>query len=169
MLTFRTAGPDDWPALWSILEPVARAGETYCWDMSMDEDAGRREWLPGPSGPDPSLTVLVAVDGRADRVVGTAQLHANRGGNGSHVANASFLVAAEAGGRGVGRALAGHVLEQARAAGYTAMQFNAVVETNVRAVALWTSLGFDIVGTVPGGFLHPTMGPTGLHIMHRIL
>jgi GNAT superfamily N-acetyltransferase len=169
MLRFRPAGPDDWPALWAIMEPVARAGETYCWDTSMDEATGRLEWLPGPGGADPTLVVLVAVDAETDRVVGTAQLHANRGGNGAHVANASFLVAAEAGGRGVGRALAEHVLQEARAAGYTAMQFNAVVQTNDRAVALWTSLGFVIVGTVPGAFLHPSAGPTGLHIMHRFL
>ncbi|WP_247826875.1 GNAT family N-acetyltransferase [Arthrobacter antioxidans] len=169
MLQFRMAVPEDWPAIWDILRPVARAGETYCWVPSMDEAAGRREWLPGPSGADRTLTVFVAVDGDSDRVVGTAQLHANRGGNGAHVANASFLVAADAGGRGVGRALAGHVLGEARAAGYTAMQFNAVVQTNERAVALWVSLGFAIVGTVPGAFLHPTAGPTGLHIMHRFL
>ncbi len=169
MLQFREAGPDDWPALWAILEPVARAGETYCWDTSMDEAAGRLEWLPGPDGADPTLVVLLAVDPETDRVVGTAQLHANRGGNGAHVANASFLVAADAGGRGVGRALAEHVLDEARAAGYTAMQFNAVVQTNERAVALWLSLGFVVVGTVPGAFLHPAAGPTGLHIMHRFL
>jgi GNAT superfamily N-acetyltransferase len=169
MLQFRSAAPGDWPALWAIMEPVARAGETYCWDTSMDEAAGRLEWLPGADGTDPTLVVHVAVDAETDRVVGTAQLHANRGGNGAHVANASFLVAADAGGRGVGRALAGHVLDEARAAGYTAMQFNAVVQTNERAVALWVSLGFAIVGTVPGAFLHPSAGPTGLHIMHRFL
>lgn len=169
MLTFRMAGPQDWPAIWAIMEPVVRGGETYCWNTSMDEDASRREWLPGPAGPDPTLTVFVAVDSDADRVVGTAQLHANRAGNGDHVANASFLVAADAGGRGVGRALAGHVLEEARSAGYAAMQFNAVVQTNERAVALWTSLGFDIIGTVPRAFRHPSAGPTGLHIMHRFL
>ena len=169
MLQFRTAGPEDWPALWSIMEPVVRAGETYCWDPSMDEEAGRLEWLPGPAGADPTLVVLVAVDAGTGRVLGTAQLHANRGGNGAHVANASFLVAADAGGRGVGRALAVHVLDAARAAGYTAMQFNAVVQTNERAVALWASLGFAIVGTVPRAFLHPSAGPTGLHIMHRLL
>ncbi|WP_104166289.1 GNAT family N-acetyltransferase [Arthrobacter sp. SX1312] len=169
MLRFRVAVPEDWPAIWDILRPVARAGETYCWDTSLDEAAGRLEWLPGAAGTDPTLVVVVAVEADTGRVVGTAQLHANRGGNGAHVANASFLVAADAGGRGVGRALAGHVLEEAGAAGYTAMQFNAVVQTNERAVALWISLGFAIVGTVPGAFLHPSAGPTGLHIMHRFL
>ncbi|MEC5199178.1 L-amino acid N-acyltransferase YncA [Arthrobacter sp. PL16] len=169
MLRFRVAREEDWPAIWAIMEPVTRAGETYCWDTSMDEAAARLEWLPGSEGPDPTLVVFVVVDPSTNRVVGTAQLHANRGGNGAHVSNASFLVAADAGGRGIGRALAGHVLEEARLAGYAAMQFNAVVQTNERAVALWMSLGFAVVGTVPGAFLHPTAGPTGLHIMHRFL
>jgi L-amino acid N-acyltransferase YncA len=168
MFTVRGAVAGDWPAIWAILEPVARAGETYCWDTSMQEEAGRLEWLPGPAGADPTLQVFVAVEDGV-RVVGTAQLHANRGGPGSHVANASFLVSADAGGKGVGRRLAEFVLEEAKAAGYTAVQFNAVVQTNERAVRLWQSLGFDIVGTVPGAFLHPTAGPTGLHIMHRTL
>lgn len=166
-MQFRPAVPRDWDELWAIMEPVLRAGETYCWDTMLDEAAGRHEWLPGPAGPDPTLRVLVALE--EGNVVGTAQLHANRGGNGNHVANASFLVAADAAGRGVGRALAEHVLEEARAEGYTAMQFNAVVQTNERAVTLWESLGFRIVGTVPGAFRHPVVGPTGLHIMHREL
>lgn len=169
MLRFRQAGAGDWPALWTLMEPVVRAGETYCWERDMDEEAARREWLPGPAGPDPTLTVFVALDPATDRVLATAQVHANRGGPGAHVANASFLVAAEAAGRGVGRALAGHVLAEARTRGYTAMQFNAVVQTNERAVALWTSLGFGIIGTVPRAFDHPVLGPTGLHIMHRFL
>lgn len=169
MLRFRPAGPGDWPAIWAIMEPVARAGETYCWDRAMDEAAGRREWLPGAEGPDPTLAVFVAVEPGTDRVLATAQLHANRAGPGAHVANASFLVAADAAGRGVGRALAEHVLAEARISGYTAMQFNAVVQTNERAVALWTSLGFEVVGTVPGAFRHPALGATGLHVMHRFL
>jgi GNAT superfamily N-acetyltransferase len=172
MPVFRRAVPADWPALWAIMEPVVRAGETYCWDTAMDEDAARLEWLPGPAGTDPTLVVFAAVEDTghgAGRILGTAQLHANRGGNGAHVANASFLVASDAGGRGVGRALAEFVLEEARAAGYEAMQFNAVVETNRRAAALWTSLGFRVVGTVPAGFRHPVRGLVDLLVMHRFL
>jgi GNAT superfamily N-acetyltransferase len=73
------------------------------------------------------------------------------------------------GGRGVGRALGEHALDWARTEGYRAMQFNAVVETNTRAVALWRSLGFEVIGTLPEGFEHPTEGFVGLHIMHRRL
>jgi ribosomal protein S18 acetylase RimI-like enzyme len=72
-------------------------------------------------------------------------------------------------GKGVGRALAQHVIEQARADGYRAMAFNAVVETNTVAVALWRSLGFEVVATLPEGFHHPVHGYVGLHVMFRPL
>ena len=166
MRAVRTAVPGDWAALWRVMEPVVRAGDTYCWDPAMDEEAARREWFPEVP-PDPTLSVYVAIDDEV--VVGTAQLHANRGGNGSHVANASFMVAGDAGGKGIARLLAAYVMEEARGRGYEYMQFNAVVQTNERAVALWQSLGFTVVGTVPNAFRHPVLGPTGLHIMYRML
>ncbi|MBG6189153.1 ribosomal protein S18 acetylase RimI-like enzyme [Arthrobacter sp. CAN_A212] len=180
-LHLRPATEADWPDLWAIMEPVARAGETYCWDTGLSEAQARIEWL-APA--DPTMRVYVAevftgastVTDQSTRgadghraVVGTAQLHANRGGGGAHVANASFLVAGDAGGLGVGRALAAHVLAQARVQGYRAMQFNAVVATNTRAVRLWESLGFRILTTVPGAFRHPVAGFVGLHIMFRDL
>ena len=112
---------------------------------------------------------LASSSGRTGRVVATARLAPNQPGLGAHVANAAFMVAPESAGAGIGRRLAEHVLEQARLRGYVAMQFNAVVETNAAAVALWRSLGFTIIGTVPGAFRHPTAGPVGLHVMHRAL
>jgi GNAT superfamily N-acetyltransferase len=93
----------------------------------------------------------------------------NRLGPGAHVATASFMVAGDARGRGVGRALGEYALAWARAQGYAAMQFNAVVETNHVAVRLWQALGFRIIGTVPEAFEHPTLGRVGLHVMHRYL
>jgi GNAT superfamily N-acetyltransferase len=96
-------------------------------------------------------------------------VHPNQAGPGAHVANASFMVDPRAGGRGVGRALGEYAIAWARSNGYRAMQFNAVVETNARAVALWRSLGFEIIGTVPEAFRHPVHGYVGLHIMHRRL
>lgn len=165
-LHVRAATEADWPALWAIMEPVLRAGETYCWDTDLSEAQARVEWL-APA--DATMRVYVAELMPGGAVVGTAQLHANRGGGGAHVANASFLVAGDAGGRGVGRVLAGQVLAQAREQGYRAMQFNAVVETNTRAVRLWESLGFGILATVPGAFRHPAEGFVGLHLMFREL
>lgn len=103
------------------------------------------------------------------RLLGTAKVGPNRPGPGSHVATASFMVAGAARGRGVGRALGEYALDWARTAGYAAMQFNAVVESNEAAVRLWQALGFHIVGTVPEAFAHPSNGRVGLHIMHRSL
>ncbi|MFD8819047.1 GNAT family N-acetyltransferase, partial [Streptomyces sp. NPDC059627] len=100
--------------------------------------------------------------------VGSAYLTPNYGGPAEGVANAGFMVDPDRGGQGIGRALAEHILAEARAHGYRAMVFNAVVETNP-AVALWTSLGFTILGTVPQAFDHPKHGPVGLHIMYRAL
>jgi GNAT superfamily N-acetyltransferase len=149
--------------MWAFMEPIVRAGETYAWDTALHADAVRRMWFPAPPG-----RTVVAVDA-AGRIVGTAETQPNRDGPGAHVANASFMVDPAYAGRGVGRALGEHVLAQARADGYRAMQFNAVVETNAAAVALWRSLGFEVLATVPEAFRHPTHGDVGLHLMWRRL
>lgn len=161
----RTATDDDWPAIWPIWRAVVAAGDTYVWDLAaMGEAEARAAWmLPPPA------EVLVAVDPADGAVVGTAEIRPNQVGRGSHVANASFMVAPASAGRGVGRALADEVLDRARAAGYRAMQFNAVVATNTRAIALWESIGFSVVGRVPGAFHHADQGDVDLLIMHRVL
>jgi GNAT superfamily N-acetyltransferase len=100
---------------------------------------------------------VLATD-REGTVLGTANMYANRGGPGSHVASASFMVDPQRAGLGVARALGEHVLEWARESGFRAIQFNAVAETNARAVALWRSLGFEVLTTVPEGFDHPAHG-----------
>jgi GNAT superfamily N-acetyltransferase len=87
----------------------------------------------------PGRTV-VAVD--AETVVGTATMGPNRPGRGDHIATASLLVSPAMRGRGIGRALGEHVVAWAIGSGYRGIQFNAVVESNHAAVALWHSLGF---------------------------
>ncbi len=159
----RDAGPADWPAIWPFLQRTIAAGETLTCDREFSEQQARAMWLLDPPG---HTVVAVAADGA---VLGTAKMHPNHGGPGAHVANASFVVAPEHAGRGVGRALGEHVLDRARAEGYRAMQFNAVVEVNNRAVGLWRSLGFEVLATVPAAFYHPAEGYVGLHIMYRRL
>jgi L-amino acid N-acyltransferase YncA len=161
-MRIREATSEDWVQIWPFLRDIVRAGDTYTWDRDVTEGRARELWMSTP----PARTV-VAVDG--DVVLGTAKLGPNHMGPASHIANASFMVSPEHGGRGVGRALGEHVLDLARSDGYRAMQFNAVVETNTRAVALWQSLGFEIVATLPEGFEHPAKGFVGLHIMYRTL
>jgi ribosomal protein S18 acetylase RimI-like enzyme len=162
-MRIRDATPDDWPAIWAFLRRIIAAGDTFTWDPDTDEERARATWLHGPPG-----RTLVAVDDDGT-VLGTVELHPNHRGPGAHVANAGFMVAPEHAGRGVGRAMCEHVIEQARADGYRAIQFNAVAETNTRAVALYRSLGFTVLATVPEAFRHPVEGYVGLHIMHRRL
>jgi GNAT superfamily N-acetyltransferase len=162
-LMIRDAVPDDWAAIWPFLQRIVAAGETYCYDRGITEDQGRRLWLLEPPG-----QTVVAVDAD-EAILGTAKVHPNQSGPGGHVATASFMVDPAHAGRGVGRALGEHVIRCARARGYRAMQFNAVVETNTRAVALWQALGFEILATVPEAFHHPAHGYVGLHVMHRYL
>lgn len=162
-MEIRDAKPGDWPRIWPFLRDIVRAGETYTWPTDVTEDVARGMWMARAR---PHRTV-VAVDG--DEVLGTAKFGPNHLGPASHIANASFMVSPAHGGKGVGRALGRHVLDEARADGFRSMQFNAVVSTNTAAVKLWRSLGFEIIATLPDGFRHPTKGYVGLHIMFRSL
>ena len=160
-LVIRDARPEDWAGIWPFFRQIVAAGETYTWPRDMSEHDARAAWFPSPG-----RTVVASVAGT---VVGTAKTQPNQAGPGAHVANASFMVDPAYGGRGIGRALAEHVLARARADGYRAMQFNAVVASNAGAVRLWGSLGFTVVGTVPAAFDHPRLGPVPLLIMYRSL
>jgi len=153
---------DDWPQVWPIVEDVIIAQETFPFSPDWTSEVARDVWVERP----PGLSVVAVEE---DRVLGTAKMGPNRPGPGSHVSTASFMVAPDARGRGVGQALSEYALDWARDQGYAAMQFNAVVETNTAAVALYKSLGFDVVGTVPEAFDHPSLGLVGLHVMHRRL
>ena len=159
----REATAADWAAIWPFLREIVAAGETFTWDRAAGEDESRAMWMLHPPG-----RTVVAVD-EDGTVLGSAKMNPNHGGPAAHVAGASFMVDPRSSQRGVGRALGEHALEWARAEGYRAMQFNAVVETNTRAVALWRSLGFEVVGTLPEAFEHPQHGYVGLHVMYRRL
>jgi GNAT superfamily N-acetyltransferase len=158
----RTFEPGDWPGVWRIWESVVTAGETYDYPPESTEVEARDIWLRPPPA-----EVWVAVDG--DTVLGTYKITPNRTGLGDHVANGSYMVSPHSRGQGIGRALGEHSLDAARAAGYAAMQFNAVVSTNTGALRVWRALGFIIVGTIPNGFRHRRLGLVDFHIMHRFL
>src|SRR5919106_5894706 len=162
LLQIRAFVEADWRKVWPIVREVVQAADTFAYDPAMTEAQARAAWIEAL----PGLTV-VAVEG--DRVLGTARMGPNRPGPGSHVATASFMVAANARGRGVGAALCRFALDWARERSYAGMQFNAVAESNHAAVELYKRLGFTIVGTVPGAFAPPTLGHVGLHVMYRAL
>jgi GNAT superfamily N-acetyltransferase len=160
--TIRPATDDDWPRIWPFFEATVSAGETYAYPLDLTLETGRDLWMADP----PGATVVLEDGGE---LLGSARMGPNRPGRGDHVGTASFMVAPEARGRGVGRALGEYVVQWHRDQGYRGIQFNAVVETNTAAVRLWRSLGFEIVGTVPGAFRSPTHGYVGLHVMYLSL
>lgn len=160
-LLIRPATPDDRPAIWRLLEPTIRDGETFALPRDMREGEALAYWLaPGHA------VFLAEVDGHA---AGTYFIRANQKGGGDHVANAAYTTAPEMRGRGIARAMAERSLEEARRRGFAAMQFNFVVSTNERAVGLWQSLGFEIVGRLPGAFRHPRLGEVDALVMFRRL
>lgn len=161
-MQIRAASPcSDADSIWAILEPVIRAGETYTLPRDMPRPDALAYWFA------PAHEVFVAEHEK--QILGTYFLHANQQGGGSHVANCGYITAPWATGRGVARAMCVHSLEHARQSGFRAMQFNFVVSTNERAIALWQSLGFAIVGKLPGAFQHPVAGYVDALVMYRSL
>ena len=160
-MLIRPATDRDKNAIWAIMEPIIRAGETYCLPRDMDKESALAYWFS------PDREVFVAKDG--GEIVGTYCLQANQKGGGAHVANCGYMTAVSATGRGVARAMCAHSLDRARERGFRTMQFNFVISTNERAVRLWQSLGFDIVGRLPKAFLHPTLGYVDAYVMYRDL
>lgn len=158
-LAIRPAAPADDDAIWAILEPIFRAGETY----PIPRDISRADALAYWRSPGHAVFVAEA----EGRVLGTYYLRANNRGGGAHVANCGYVVAPEASGRGVARAMCQDSLERARQRGFRAMQFNFVIASNERAVHLWQSCGFSIVGRLPEAFAHPRFGLTDALVMVR--
>jgi L-amino acid N-acyltransferase YncA len=161
----RAADRTDAAAIWRIIGPTIRAGETYALDRDMGEDDALAYWM----GDDRETFVAVAVEEGGEVVVGTYFLRPNQAGGGRHVCNCGYMTSAAATGRGVARAMCQHSLDSARERGYRGMQFNFVVSANLRAVALWQSFGFEIVGRLPKAFDHPSMGYVDALVMFRCL
>jgi len=161
MITIRPAERRDEDAIWRIFHAVIAPGDTYVFLPDMGREEALAFWMAS------SAHVYVALDG--GDTVGTYFLKPNQPGRGSHVSNAGFMVAPDAQARGVGRAMGEHCLAEARRLGFRAMQFNFVVSTNEPAVALWKKLGFQVIGTAPGAFRHPTLGFVDTFMMYRSL
>jgi ribosomal protein S18 acetylase RimI-like enzyme len=160
-MLIRAARMADAASIWRIIGPVIAAGETYALDRDMSEADALAYWM----GDDRETFVAE----HSGRVVGTYYLRANQAGGGRHICNCGYMTSAEATGRGVAQAMCEHSLAHARERGYRGMQFNFVVASNTRAVALWRSLGFAIVGRLPQVFEHPTLGLTDALVMFRVL
>lgn len=153
---------EDWPEVWSVLEPAFRAGDSYPLPRDVTEASAKRYWikLDGCNA--------VARDA-AGEVIGVYYLRPDQGGPGDHICNAGYVVAEAARGRGLATALCRQSQEQARAMGFRGMKFNLVVSTNAAAIKAWKRAGMEIIGTVPEAFRHPTRGTVDAHIMFKAL
>ena len=162
VMKIRQATDADRDAIWNIFHQVVAAGDTYALDPNISREDALAYWFAAG-------THTYVAEQPAIGVAGTYILRPNQSGGGSHVANAGFMVSADARGQGLGREMAEHCLSEARRLGFRAMQFNFVISTNESAVHLWQQLGFEIVGTLPGAFRHARMGFVDAYVMFRLL
>jgi GNAT superfamily N-acetyltransferase len=159
--TARIATNEDEEALWGILEPMVRRGGTYVFSLDKSKESLMGYWM----GADKS-TFVVELDGE---LVGTFYLKANQEGLGDHICNAGFVVAPAAEGQGIGRWMGEFAQAEAKSRGFLAMQFNFVIKSNQRAVQLWKSLGFSVIGEIPEAYRHPDLGLVPALIFHKKL
>jgi ribosomal protein S18 acetylase RimI-like enzyme len=160
-MLIRAATEDDHDAVWAILEPTIRGGETYALDRDMSRENALAYWF----APDRETFVAETPDG----ILGTYYLRPNQAGGGNHVCNCGYMTRPDATGRGIARAMVAHSLDHARARGYRAMQFNFVISTNTRAIRLWEQHGFETLTRLPQAFLHPAAGYVDALVMFRTL
>ena len=160
-MKIRAAMEPDHDAIWRIFHAVVVTGDTYAIDPYISREEALAYWF--------GADIQAYIAESAGRIVGTYILRPNQSGGGSHVANAAFMVAPDARGQGIGRAMGEHCLSEARRLGFRAMQFNFVVSANESAIRLWKQLGFEIVGTLPGAFRHPEKGYVDVFVMYHSL
>jgi ribosomal protein S18 acetylase RimI-like enzyme len=162
MTEIRRFEEGDWPAIWEIMEPVFRAGETYPLPLDITEPEARKIWVETPTA------AFVAVDDN-NQVLGTYFIKPNHQGPGAHVCNCGYIVSEKARNQGIASEMCQHSQCEATARGFEAMQFNMVVSTNTGAVKLWKRLGFKIAGTLPQAFRHPRLGLVDAFVMYKQL
>lgn len=162
-MLIRSLAKQDWSGVWVILEPIFRAGETYAYPRGISEQDARRKWTGRPN------EAFVAEDPISGQILGTYYLKPNYDGPGAHVCNCGYAVSALARGKGIATLMCEHSQQQAVLRGFQAMQFNLVAASNEGAVRLWTRLGFNIVGTLPGAFRHPRLGFVDAYVMYKPL
>ena len=168
-MKIRAATEADCDAIWEIFHEVIAAGQTYPIDPDVSRDSALAYWFQPGAHAYVAEQHLRSEGKEKTQIVGSYTVHPNQSGGGAHVANAGFIVARAARGKGIGRSLGEHCFREARRLGFWAMQFNFVVSTNEAAVKLWQDLGMKIVGTLPGAFRHPEKGYVDVYVMYRSL
>ena len=161
MPQIREATAADFEKIWPIFQAIASAGDTYAYPTDVTKTEAKRLWMELPR-----KTFVAEDDGE---LLGTYYIKTNQAGPGDHVCNCGYMVATAARGRGIATAMCQHSQSVALELGYQAMQFNFVASTNEGAVRLWRKLGFDIVGRLPGAFMHPSQGKVDALVMYKWL
>jgi L-amino acid N-acyltransferase YncA len=162
LMVIRPYQTSDWPAVWNILRPVFREGETYPTSPDITEDQARQYWIDNPS------FTYVAHEKNSD-IVGTYYIKPNQPSLGAHVCNCGYVVSNEARRRGIASQMCEHSQREALVHGYRAMQYNLVVSTNEASLHLWKKHGFQLVGTLPRAFRHARFGYVDAFIMYKEL
>jgi ribosomal protein S18 acetylase RimI-like enzyme len=157
-LILRPTHPTDRDALWDMLRPVFRAGDTYAIDPEISKSDALTYWTSHAS---------FIVGDATPR--GTFYVRPNQPGGGAHVCNAGFITASGNEGRGVAQRMLHHALESARSMGFLAMQFNFVLDSNTRALGLWRKAGFAQIGRQPRAFRLPDGTLVDALILHKFL
>ena len=160
-LVIRPAKADDAPAIWHILKPVIREGRTYPISQNITEKDALAYWF--------STAHQVFVATINQDILGTFYIRPNQAGAGSHVANCGYMTAPNARGKGIAKAMCEQSQKIAKECGYTAIQFNFVIATNIGAIGLWQKLGFEIMGRLPEVFNHPEQGLVDALVMFKKL
>jgi GNAT superfamily N-acetyltransferase len=158
-MRIRETESSDRDALWSMLHPVFRAGDTYAIDPDISREDALAYWTAHHA-------YVAEIDGD---IVGTLYIRPNQQGGGAHVCNCGYITARGAEGRGVARAMLAFSLEEAKQLGFEAMQYNFVLATNARAIDTWKRAGFTEIGRIPRAFRLPSGSYTDALILHRFL
>ena len=162
MILIRKYEEKDKEEIWKIIEYVISKGDSFTYAPDTSREFALEDWCSS----DKETFVAADKDGK---ILGTFYIKTNQAGLGSHIANGSYMVSPESRGKGVGRLMGEYSIEEAKRLGFHAMQFNFVVKTNERAVSLWKSLGFEIIGEIPDAYRHLENGLTNAYIMYRKL
>lgn len=160
-VVIKKASDENFDEIWRIFQDVIEAGDSYANDGDTTKEDAYKKWFAKNA-----TTFVAEID---DKIVGAYLIRPNHVGRAAHIANCSFIVDKNSRGNGVGKKIGAHAIEFARNAGYKGIQYNFVVSTNEVAVALWQSLGFKIIGTIPRAFDHKNLGLVDAYIMFRVL
>lgn len=160
MLEIIPATEKDFDDIWPIFHYVMQSRDTYIYRPETTKEEARAIWMVN------THPFIAKIDGN---IVGSYLIRQNRIGLGSHVCNAAYIVHPDYRQQKIGTTMCTHSLVEAKKMGFHSMQFNMVVSTNHKAVALWMKMGFEVVGTVPEAYQHGEKGLVDVYIMHRFL